>query len=85
MISATIAEVPGKPYEALGLVSAILHIPAGMRTNTLDLARDQLEAQATALHADAVIDVHLHSHLDPGDNRPATFVVILFGTAVRFL
>ncbi len=85
MIIATISELPGQRYEALGLVSAILHISAGMRANTLDLARDQLEAQATAMHADAVIDVHLQSHLNPSASRPAQLVVILLGTAVRFL
>ena len=85
MILATLSELPGKKYEAIGLVSTILHISAGMRTNTLDLARDQLEAQATALHADAVIDVHLQSHVDPGNNRPSQLIVILLGTAVRFL
>ncbi len=84
MVIVTLSALPGKPYEARGLVSTILHISAGMRTNTLDLARDQLETQAAAMHADAIIDVHMQSHLDPQNNRPAQLIVILLGTAVRF-
>ena len=86
MIISTLSELPGKQCEPLGLVSTIYRIHAGMRSNnTLDVPRDQLIAQAAAMHADAVIDVQMQSHLEPRDNHPAEIVVILLGTAVHFL
>jgi hypothetical protein len=39
MVIATSSELPGRRYEALGLVSAICHLSSGMRTGTLDVAR----------------------------------------------
>ena len=89
MVIATSSELPGQRYEAIGLVSAVCQILLAGRTSTLDVARDELEAQAEAMGADAVIDVRmqvlpeLSAH--PAHPGPPRVIVALLGTAVRFL
>jgi hypothetical protein len=86
MIITTLSELPGRRYEALGLVSAACYIPVGMRTDAHAIGSDQFEAQAQALHADAVVDVRMQVLQEPsGHPGPPRVIVALLGTAVRFL
>lgn len=86
MITATLSSLPdGRPYLALGVVGGIAHVPPG--PPTLEAVRQQLEQQAAALRADAVIDVRLQVvslPTSPARPGPGALAIALIGTAVRY-
>ena len=82
MITSTLPTLPGnQPFDVLGVVGGIGggQPPSAAWEN----ARRQLEAQAEALGADAVIDVHCQ--IVPTDSpRGSHVLVCLVGTAVKY-
>jgi putative heavy-metal-binding protein len=84
MITTTLSSVPGGrgPYEAVGVVIGIANEALGMNVNLQEAARRQMEAQATSMGADAIIDVRLQM-VSPG--TASRLAIALIGTAIKFI
>jgi uncharacterized protein YbjQ (UPF0145 family) len=83
MMTTTLPEAPGnRPFVVLGVVGGIGTSGYPMPRAWED-ARHQLEAQAEAMGADAVIDVHVQ--VVPVVSPPTPGVIVtLAGTAIKF-
>ena len=80
MLMVTLTEIPGKKLEPLGVVSGA---ERGNRPGvTISIAMEEMEEQAAALGADAVIDVRIISH---AVSESANSIHTVYGTAVKFV
>jgi uncharacterized protein YbjQ (UPF0145 family) len=84
MMTTTLPEVPGnRPFVVLGVVGGIGSSGHPNMPRAWEDARHQLESQAEAMGADAVIDIRVQ--VVPVVSPPTPGVVVtLAGTAIKF-
>jgi hypothetical protein len=84
MVTTTLPDLPGQPYRVLGVVIGIAEVLPPRQG--AEPVRHQMEAQAEAIGADAVIDVHLQMVPVAGAGpRVGGLAVALSGTAVKLI
>ncbi|MGH2515665.1 MAG: heavy metal-binding domain-containing protein [Ktedonobacterales bacterium] len=86
MITATLSSLPSnRPYHPVGVVAGISEVPPGPQA--LETALHQMEAQAEAMGADAIIDVRLQMAPVPMMSArpgPGFLAISLIGTAIKY-